>query len=166
VIIKVDGRDIVINAAEIGLVDLDEYLPCKELAEKLLVECGGDAIRRITLDLQHCWLEYSFSYLFLDVAIEILNKSRISGQRQLVILVSIDLGEAHFMATLLFRMSRLFACENESDPAKLLKKIDEICAANGMSIIVKSRVQNPDAPEPEAHSFIIGGSAENGAISG
>jgi len=154
--VKAEGEEVSFCAAEMGLVDLDEYLPCKELAEKISSQCDGLNVKKITLDLQLCWLEYSFSYLFLDVAIEVLHKSQVSEKKQLAILLSIDLGETHFMATLLFRMSRLLGCENESDPGALLQKIQEICVANSMSIVVESRVKNPDAAEIESHTFVIG----------
>lgn len=152
----IEEHDLTISASQNALVDLDEYMPCKQFAELIKSSCEGKDLRTLTLDLQQCWLEYSFSYLFLDVAITALQNSRASIGKRLEILVSVDLGETHFMATLLFRMSKVLSCENEADPATLLKKIQDYCAGKSLSIIVKSRIAKSEAGADENHEFIIG----------
>ena len=142
-------KNIKINAFEKGLSDLDEYLPCKSVKEELEKyknECEVDCIE---INLERCWLDYSFSYLYLDQALEILIRSSSQSMKTLRVVVSVDLGEPHFMAALLFPMSNIIERVASDNPIRLLEGVKKLCEENNLNIIVVSRLATTLNPSAE-----------------
>jgi hypothetical protein len=123
------------------LQDLDEYSGCESLRNYLIEESSklDSPPTNITLDLRECWLDYGFSHLYLDTAIRLL-LSNLSRPLGLEIMVSVDLGERHFMAALLFPHCEILDYKAEEGPEVLAEKLDRFCMENSINILIRSEV--------------------------
>jgi hypothetical protein len=132
-----------IVANNIDLHDLDEFSGCDSLKSLLIEETkkAGQFPSDIVLDLQACWLDYGFSHLYLDEALSILIRST-EKIRKLTVKVSVDLGERHFMAALLFPQSRMLQYKADQGPNKLADLLDQFGRENNLSIKILSFVSS------------------------
>ena len=142
-------------AAELGHADLDELAPCQYLTDIVRERASAQPPSEILLDLEFCWIEYSFVYLFLDEALRLLKMSTGDAPKKLNIVLSINLGEPQFMATLLFRLSKEIACDSAAQPIRLLEAIQSYCSANAVEITVVSRLKG-DLNSTKESSFVLG----------
>lgn len=131
-------NEIGICAFDEGMVDLDEHKACENLQQRLGKYREADNIQKISLNLERCWIDYSFSFLYLDEAINLLLNSNAKCEKILELNVSIDLGEPHFMAALLFPMSKLISSNMDKGPIGLLEDIGRFCCRSNITIVVNS----------------------------
>lgn len=153
--------DIKIVAYLQKLQDLDEYSGCESLQKYLIEETDklNSPPAKIILDLRECWLDYGFSHLYLDTAIRILLLNPLRPI-SLEIIVSVDLGERHFMAALLFPHCQMLDYKAEEGPEALAEKIDRFCADNSIYILIKSEVSKISGLS--SREFLFGMDVKNG----
>jgi hypothetical protein len=134
-----------IKAADLHLVDLDEFTGCEKL--KVEIEKSAELLtkrpNKFCLDLRNCWIDYGFSHLYLDCAIQILLASP-DAPRELNIHVSVDLGEREFMAALLFPQSKLLAYKADMGPSELARLLNEYCLRNQLRVSIISSLPSPE----------------------
>lgn len=145
-----------LKARDFGLVDLDEYTPCAKFADVIRVQVDGKKLNEIELNLEFCWVEYSFTHLFLDEALSKLRDSELP-HRILTVVVSINLGDARFMAALLFRLSKLVNRDSEGSPEAILRAVNFFCSENCIKILIQSRIVLDGFGDATTEEFIIDG---------
>lgn len=148
-------NEVTVNAAEQGIVDLDEYSGCARL-QAILSGQSAQSLQRITLNLERCWIEYSHAHLFLDEALRLLLESDTEGEKLLMIKTSINLGAPEFMAVFVFRLSKTLGCEANDNPATVLERVRNFCKDKQISIIIHAN-PFPDKPDDMRNQeFILG----------
>lgn len=148
------SNTIEINAASLGYSDLDEYLPCKNIQNELLKLSENKTINFIEINLEKCWLDYAFSSLYLDEALRILIGSKTECRKTLKIIVSVDLGEPHFMIALLFSLSTIIKSEMDSGTPALLDEAKRVAKTNNLDIVILSKIIGNKNQQSEKYYFI------------
>lgn len=144
-----------LRAKDLGLTDLDEYSPCAKFAEIIRERSEQVDLNEIELNLEFCWVEYSFTHIFLDEALRRLSASS-SAERTLIIVVSINLGEPQFMAALLFRLSKLVNRDSEGSPEAILRCVEQFCINNRINLRIQSKIVLDGLGETSTENFYIG----------
>lgn len=147
--------EITVDAAQQGLIDLDEFGACVKLKEIISGYHVPDLIK-ITLNLERCWIEYSHAHLFLDEAINLLILSSSPSEKLLSIRTSINLGAPEFMAVFVFRLSSALGCEANDSPSDVLRRVQDFCKNKRISIVIHA-IPFPDKPDDiRNQEFVLG----------
>lgn len=148
-----DQKFIQVHAMESQLVDLDEHTTAVKLRDHLSSQLPSE-LETLELDLRGCWVDYSHSSTYLDVALEALEASK--GNKKLVIKTSIDFGSRGPMACLFFQMSKLLDCKSTIGTCELEDKLNSFCTKTGLKIAIYAyefSVLTGDAPPINRYEF-------------
>lgn len=124
------AKTIELNAAKLGLLDLDFPSQAKQFSEQIFKQLSSD-VSEVILDISGCVVLYSCANVFFDTAIDGLLKST-APSRRLVVRTSLDYLSEAITIYELFRGCS--AVDSDVDSATIADSLRLFCERNKLTV--------------------------------
>jgi hypothetical protein len=138
-------NDLVINAKELGLADLD-FPECAASLNRHIDKVATTLVASINLDVRWCVIIYSQAHIFLDTCLSKLVGSTADSKR-LIILTTDNYVTRELTCYELFRTTSVVNI-SDHDPKSVSAALDRYCLNNQLRIEVQ--VFSGDTEDPSA----------------